>query len=148
MPEIREIIFYGKSGDGIHTIADQLVQRLIRRGLYVISYPPEYDPERRETLAKIHVRVSKEPIHIRGPVMNPEIAVLFDVRLLRSNQEVLSARKLIVNAPPSRELVMKYAGDVNGDIINIDLNELRKAGIDYSTHVIDLIINTLFNDNT
>ncbi|WP_243674611.1 hypothetical protein [Vulcanisaeta distributa] len=80
--------------------------------------------------------------------MNPEIAVLFDVRLLRSNQEVLSARKLIVNAPPSRELVMKYAGDVNGDIINIDLNELRKAGIDYSTHVIDLIINTLFNDNT
>ncbi|WP_243666059.1 2-oxoacid:acceptor oxidoreductase family protein [Vulcanisaeta sp. JCM 16159] len=64
MPEIREIIFYGKSGDGIHTIADQLVQRLIKRGLYVISYP-EYDPERRETLAKIHVRVSKEPIHIR-----------------------------------------------------------------------------------
>ncbi|WP_367834320.1 hypothetical protein [Vulcanisaeta sp. JCM 16159] len=43
---------------------------------------------------------------------------------------------------------MKYAGSINGDIINIDLNELRKAGIDYSTHVIDLIINTLFNDNT
>lgn len=103
MSEVREIIFYGKSGDGVHALADQLVQRLIRQGFYVISYP-EYDPERRETLAKIHVRVSKEPIHVRGPVMNPEIAVFFDVRLLRDNQEALGARKIIVNSPPSRNL--------------------------------------------
>ncbi len=147
MPEVREIIFYGKSGDGVHAVADQLVQRLIRQGFYVISYP-EYDPERRETLAKIHVRVSKEPIHVRGPVMNPEIAVFLDVRLLRDNQEALSARKIIVNAPPSRELVTKYAGNVNGEVISINLNELRRAGTDYTAQVVNLIIDTLFNSYT
>ncbi|WP_243679325.1 2-oxoacid:acceptor oxidoreductase family protein [Vulcanisaeta distributa] len=128
-------------------MADQLVQRLIRQGFYVISYP-EYDPERRETLAKIHVRVSKEPIHVRGPVMNPEIAVFLDVRLLRDNQEALSARKIIVNAPPSRELVTKYAGNVNGEVISINLNELRRAGTDYTAQVVNLIIDTLFNSYT
>ncbi len=147
MPEVREIIFYGKSGDGgVHTVADQLVQRLIKQGFYVISYP-EYDPERRETLAKIHVRVSKEPIHVRGPVMNPEIAVFLDVRLLRDNQEALGARKIIVNSP-SKELVTKYAGNVNGEVISINLSELRRAGVDYTTQVINLIIDTLLNGYT
>ena len=145
MPEVHEIIFYGKSGDGIHTVADQLAQSLIKRGFYVISYP-EYDPERRETIAKIHVRVSREPIHVRGPVINPEIAVLFDVRLLKDNQEALSAKKLIVNAP-SRELVTKYAGNVSGEVMSININELRRTGIDYATHVADLIVNTLLNGN-
>ena len=145
MPEVHEIIFYGKSGDGIHAVADQLAQSLIKRGFYVVSYP-EYDPERRETTAKIHVRVSKEPVHVRGPVTNPEIAVFFDVRLLRYSQEVLNAKKLIVNAP-SREFVTKYAGNVNGEVMNIDLNELRKAGVDYTIHIANLIIDALLNGN-
>ncbi|GAB6947898.1 hypothetical protein JCM16161A_20280 [Vulcanisaeta sp. JCM 16161] len=143
MAEVREIIFYGKSGDGVHALVDQVAQRLIKRGFYVIAYP-EYDPERRETLAKVHVRVSKEPIHVRGPVMNPEIAVLLDVRLLRDNQEALGARKIIVNAP-SREIVTKYAGNVNGEVINVNLSELRRTGTDYSMGIVDLIINTLLN---
>ena len=145
MPEVHEIIFYGKSGDGVHAVADQLAQSLIKRGFYVISYP-EYDPERRETIAKVHVRVSKEPIHVRGPVTNPEIAVFFDVRLLKDGRETLSAKKLIVNAP-SRELVTKYVGDVNGEVMSINLNELRRAGVDYAMHVANLIINALLNGN-
>ena len=145
MPEVHEIIFYGKSGDGIHVVADQLAQSLIRRGFYVISYP-EYDPERRETVAKVHVRVSKEPIHVRGPVTNPEIAVFFDVRLLKDGQEALGARKLIVNAP-SRELVMKYVGNVNGEVMSVNINELRRSGTDYVTHIANLIIDTLLNGN-
>ncbi|GAB6945613.1 2-oxoacid:acceptor oxidoreductase family protein [Vulcanisaeta sp. JCM 14467] len=145
MPEVHEIIFYGKSGDGIHVVADQLVQSLIKRGFYVISYP-EYDPERRETIAKVHVRVSKEPIHVRGPVTSPEIAVFFDVRLIKDGREALSAKKLIVNAP-SRELVTKYVGDVNGEVMSINLNELRRAGADYAMHVVNLIINALLNGN-
>lgn len=144
MPEIHEIIFYGRSGDGIHAIVDKLAQTLIKQGFYVISYP-EYDPERRETLAKVHVRISKEPVYVRGPVINPEIAVLFDVRLLQNNQEVLNAKKLIINAP-SRELVMKYTGNINGDVMNIDINGLRRAGVDYSSHMINLILNALLNE--
>ena len=144
MPEIHEIIFYGRSGDGIHAVVDRLVQTLIKQGFYVISYP-EYDPERRETLAKVHVRVSKEPIYIRGPVINPEVAVLFDARLLQSNQEVFNARKLIINAP-SKEFIIKYAGNINGDVVSIDFNGLRRAGIDYSSHVINLILNALLNE--
>ncbi len=141
MPEVREIIFYGKSGDGIHIVADQLAQELIKRGFYVISYP-EYDPERRETIAKVHVRFSKGPIHVRGPVTNPEVAVFFDVRLLKSGREALGARKLIVNAP-SRDLVMKYVDNVNGEVMNIDMSGLRGAGVDYAVRVANLIINAL-----
>ncbi len=80
--------------------------------------------------------------------MNPEIAVFFDVRLLRDNQEALGARKIIVNSPPSRELVTKYVGNVNGEVISINLNELRRTGADYTTQVVNLIIDTLLNGYT
>ena len=106
MPEVHEVIFYGKSGDGIHLMVDRLVQDLIRRGFYVMAYP-EYDPERRETVAKVHVRVSKEPIYERGPVTRPEVAVFMDFRLLKHAKETLGAGKIIVNAP-SKDLLSNY----------------------------------------
>ncbi|BDR92359.1 2-oxoacid:acceptor oxidoreductase family protein [Vulcanisaeta souniana] len=144
MPEVHEIIFYGRSGDGIHMIADQLVQTLIKRGFYVISYP-EYDPERRETLAKVHIRVSKEPINAREPVSKPEIAVFFDVRLLQNNRETIGVGKLIVNAP-SKELVSKYLGNTDAHVISIDIHGLRRAGSNYPQYVVDSVLKALFSE--
>ncbi len=144
MPEIHEIIFYGRSGDGIHMVADQLVQALIKRGFYVISYP-EYDPERRETLAKVHIKVSNEPINARGPVTKPEIAVFFDIRLLQNNQETLNAKKLIVNTA-NREFVSKYLGNTDAYIISIDVHELRRTGNNYSQYVVDSVLKALFSE--
>jgi pyruvate ferredoxin oxidoreductase gamma subunit len=76
MSRVREIIFYGKSGDNLQNVTDKLVQSLIKRGLYVTAYS-DYDPERRESVAKVHVRIADGPIDVRGPVIAPEIAVLW-----------------------------------------------------------------------
>jgi len=143
MPEVREIIFYGKSGDGIHLLVDRLVQDLIKRGFYVIAYP-EYDPERRETIARIHVRISRDPIYERGPVTKPEVAVLMDARLLRYAEEALGAGKIIVNTP-SKDLLSNYLGDsdIKPELYVIDLHGLRGKGIDYTPHITELVTKAL-----
>jgi pyruvate ferredoxin oxidoreductase gamma subunit len=142
MPEVREIIFYGKSGDGIHLLVDRLVQELIKRGFYVIAYP-EYDPERRETIARIHVRISRDPIYERGPVTKPEVAVLMDARLLRYAEEALNAGKLIVNAPSEDLLVNYLNGNARPEIHIINLDGLKRGGIDYALYMADLVMKTL-----
>ena len=141
MEEVREIIFYGRSGDGVNVVADRFVQDLIRRGFYAVAYP-EFDPERRETPAKVHVRVSKGPFDVRGPVTKPEIAVVLDIRAVSNSQEILGARKIIVNAP-NRELVTKYLGNTDAEVIHMDLHSLRKTGADYTPHVIESLMKLL-----
>lgn len=42
----------------------------------------------------------------------------------------------------------KYVGNVNGEVISINLNELRRTGADYTTQVVNLIIDTLLNGYT
>jgi len=143
MPEVHEVIFYGKSGDGIHLMVERLVQDLIRRGFYVMAYP-EYDPERRETVARVHVRVSKEPIYERGPVTRPEVAVFMDFRLLKHAKEALGAGKIIVNAP-SKDLLSNYLGDndIKPELYVIDLHGLKRKGIDYTPHITELVTKAL-----
>ncbi|WP_084019869.1 2-oxoacid:acceptor oxidoreductase family protein [Vulcanisaeta thermophila] len=110
MPEISGIIFYGRSGDELLKTVESLAQYLIKQGFYVMVYP-EYDPERRETIAKVHMRILDSKAHGRGPIKEPDVVVVTDHRLLDTHaDEVMSARKYVIINAPSRDIAMKVSG--------------------------------------
>ncbi len=68
-----------------------LAEAALRQGMYVQTFP-EFGPERSGAPVRAYVRLSDEPIEIRAPVENYDMAGVFEKRLLES-QNILPLMK-------------------------------------------------------
>jgi len=82
-----EILFLGRGGQGVVTAGRILAEAALRQGRYVQTFP-EFGPERSGAPVRAYVRVSDEPIEIRAPVEEVDIAAVFEKRLLDSQNVV------------------------------------------------------------
>ncbi len=118
MEQLRriDIAFYGRGGQGAVTAAQVLAESAIESGLFASAFP-EYGAERRGAPVRAYVRIAGSYLGIREPIENPDISVVFDVRLL----DVFNITKItkrdgaiVINATPqdARRLVSDFGGKV------------------------------------
>ncbi len=81
MPEMMEIRWHARGGQGAVTASKVLADASLEAGKHVQSFP-EYGSERMGAPIKAFNRISEEPITIYSSVTNPDIVIVLDETLL------------------------------------------------------------------
>ena len=77
---MKEIIFYGRGGQGMVSAVGLLVSAIGRDGKYAQAFP-YFGFERRGALARAFLRIDRDPILSRGFIKQPDCIVVGDPRL-------------------------------------------------------------------
>jgi pyruvate ferredoxin oxidoreductase gamma subunit len=114
--KVIEIRWHGRGGQGVVTSAGLVAEAAIDEGKYAQAFP-SFGPERRGAPVAAFVRISsKEPIRVRSEILTPDVAVVFDVRLIETADATSGLKEnglLVLNANKSiseleRELDNKW----------------------------------------
>jgi pyruvate ferredoxin oxidoreductase gamma subunit len=77
MPELTEIRWHARAGQGAKTAAQILALALLRTGKGVQAFP-EYGPERRGAPLRAFTRVSDRPIRRHDTITEPDLVVVLE----------------------------------------------------------------------
>lgn len=129
-----EIRWHGRGGQGAKTVSQVLAQINLREGKFVQAFP-EFGPERSGAPIRAYNRISDEEILVHSAVYTPDVVVVVDESLLRSENPTEGLRPdgiLIVNTPCSPEEIRKQTG-FRGRIIAVDADRIaREAGTGFA----------------
>ncbi len=81
MPEMIEIRWHGRGGQGTVTAAKVLADACLSGGRYVQAFP-EYGPERAGAPLRAYNRVSDKELRLYCPVVNPKIVSIVDATIM------------------------------------------------------------------
>ncbi len=113
--------FHGRGGQGIKTASRIFSTAAFLEGFYAQDFPM-YGPERRGAPVAAYVRVSHEPIVIRGYINKPDVVVVGDETLLydpvADPLRGFGGGVLFVNTPLNPNL------SVDGEVVTLDLTGL------------------------
>ena len=146
MPDLTEIRWHARAGQGAKTASHVLALALLRSGKSVQSFP-EYGPERRGAPLRAYTRYSSRPVRRHDSIEHPDLVVVLDETLLAepsvsegtskqtpvlvsrskdrmANVEMLGSVAAALGEPPL-ELLQDAAADVLGGKIATD--DLRAA---------------------
>ena len=82
MPELTEIRWHARAGQGAKTASQLLALALLRSGRSVQAFP-EYGPERRGAPLRAYTRVSDRPIRRHDAIEHPDVVVVLEPSLVR-----------------------------------------------------------------
>jgi pyruvate ferredoxin oxidoreductase gamma subunit len=82
MPELTEIRWHARAGQGAKTASQMLALALLKSGRSVQAFP-EYGPERRGAPLRAYTRVSDRPIRRHDAVEHPDVVVVLEPSLVR-----------------------------------------------------------------
>ncbi len=104
-----EIRWHARAGQGAVTAAKIVAQTAMREGKYAQAFP-EYGPERSGAPLKAYNRISEEPIRTHAQVRIPDIVIVSDPTLLRS-EDIFAGVKadtvFLINSPrPAYKLAL------------------------------------------
>src|ERR1700693_1211368 len=107
-----EVRWHARAGQGVVTAAKTLAETALREVKYGQAFP-EYGPERSGAPIKAYNRISDLPIRIYSQVLEPDVVIVSDPTLLRSEQILAGAKDntiVIVNSPDPPETVASRIG--------------------------------------
>ena len=81
MPQLTEIRWHGRGGQGAKTAAQFLAEAAMDAGSFIQAFP-EYGPERAGAPMRAFTRISDKPITLHCGVEAPEVVVVIDPTLL------------------------------------------------------------------
>ena len=81
MPDMIEIRWHGRGGQGTVTAAKVLADACLSGGRYVQAFP-EYGPERAGAPLRAYNRVSDKELRLYCPVINPKIVSIVDATII------------------------------------------------------------------
>ncbi len=81
MPELTEIRWHARAGQGAKTASQLLALALLRSGKSVQAFP-EYGPERRGAPLRAYTRVSDRPIRRHDAIEHPDVVVVLEPSLV------------------------------------------------------------------
>ncbi|MDO8687827.1 MAG: 2-oxoacid:acceptor oxidoreductase family protein [Dehalococcoidales bacterium] len=81
-PNLVEIRWHGRGGQGAVTSAELLARAAIDEGKYAQAFP-SFGPERRGAPVLAFDRIDNKPIRIRAEITEPDVVVVLDATLLR-----------------------------------------------------------------
>ncbi|HEV8463125.1 MAG TPA: 2-oxoacid:acceptor oxidoreductase family protein [Gaiellaceae bacterium] len=87
MPELTEIRWHARAGQGAKTAAQVLALALLRSGKGVQAFP-EYGPERRGAPLRAFTRFADEPIRRHDTVTDPDVVVVLEPSLVHESSVV------------------------------------------------------------
>ncbi|MEM0444919.1 MAG: 2-oxoacid:acceptor oxidoreductase family protein [Nitrososphaerota archaeon] len=76
-----ELLMLGRGGQGVVTAGRIFAEAALKSGLFSQSFP-EFGPERSGAPVRSYVRISDEPVMLRAPIENFDVAVVFERKLL------------------------------------------------------------------
>jgi len=82
MPELTEIRWHARAGQGAKTASQLLALALLRSGRSVQAFP-EYGPERRGAPLRAYTRVSDGPIRRHDSIEHPDLVVVLEPSLVK-----------------------------------------------------------------
>ena len=83
MPNLQEIRWHGRGGQGAWTASELLARAAIYEGKYVQSFP-EFGPERMGAPLAAYTRISDRPISLHCAIYAPNVVVVLDPTLLNA----------------------------------------------------------------
>ena len=112
MPQLTEVRWHGRGGQGAKTAGYVLAEAAAADGWQIQAFP-EYGAERRGAPIRSYVRISDAPIRLRCPVRNPGIVIVLDDTLLVSEKVTDGAAEdalILVNSTDPVEEIRQRIG--------------------------------------
>ena len=81
MPELTEIRWHARAGQGAKTASQLVALALLRSGRSVQAFP-EYGPERRGAPLRAYTRVADRPIRRHDAIEDPDVVVVLEPSLV------------------------------------------------------------------
>ncbi|HEU5065333.1 MAG TPA: 2-oxoacid:acceptor oxidoreductase family protein [Gaiellaceae bacterium] len=110
MPELTEIRWHARAGQGAKTASQLLALALLRVGRSVQAFP-EYGPERRGAPLRAYTRISNRAIRRHDAIEHPDLVVVLEPSLVSEaniDEGLAEAGLVLVNAEePPAELAGK-----------------------------------------
>jgi len=79
---LKEIIFYGRGGQGGVTAANLLASAALKSGNKGVQAFPFFGAERRGAPVKAFARISDEEIYLRSQIREPDVVVVLDTGMM------------------------------------------------------------------
>jgi pyruvate ferredoxin oxidoreductase gamma subunit len=131
MAKLTEVRWHGRGGQGAKTASYILAIASAEQGWDVQAFP-EYGAERRGAPMKSYVRISDAPIRLRCGVQKPQIVIVLDESLVKSENvtDGLSDDAIvIVNTSDSPEDVRARLANKNVKVCTVNASEISLATI-------------------
>jgi len=108
---VLESRWHGRGGMGTVTSTELLARAAINQGKYSQSFP-SFGPERRGAPVQAFLRISDQPIRIRTNVYEPDVVVIVDPLLMKTQNLTAGLKpdgKILINTSKSfEEMKEKY----------------------------------------
>ena len=78
-----EIRIHGRGGQGAKTASQFIAEAALEKGKFIQSFP-QYGPERTGAPMMAFARISDTEIHTYAPVTNPDVVMVIDPTLIKS----------------------------------------------------------------
>lgn len=155
-----EIRWHGRAGQGVVTAGELLGEAAMAGGRYFQAFP-EYGAERMGAPVKSYTRISKEPIEIHSPILEPDMIIVVNSNLIGAvdlTEGLKPDGTIIINTNESPEMIRRRLHFEGGHVWCVDaskiaMEELRRdipstmmiAVVAKATDLIDLetIIHTV-----
>ncbi len=122
---IVEVRFHGRGGQGVVTASRLLAEAALLEGKKVQSFPA-FGAEREGAPIKAFTRISEAPIYIRSQIYTPNIVVVLDPTVIRSERVTEGLKDdgwLIVNTIKDPE-VLKEELDAKAKIATVNATSI------------------------
>ncbi len=126
MPQLTEVRWHGRGGQGAKTAGYVLAEAAAAEGWQIQAFP-EYGAERRGAPIRSYVRISDRPIRLRCPVREPQIVVVLDDTLLASEDVAAGMPDdgvIIVNSVKSPEEVRRQISNQKVRLYTVDATRI------------------------
>jgi len=127
-----ESVWLGRGGQGIVTATYIIANAAVIDGLYAIA-SPEFGAERRGAPVKAFLTVGKNPIEDQEPVKTPDVAVIFDDKLIDQMRFAIDAVKpggyIIVNTAKRPEEAKKLVGRDDVYLVVLDAIDIARRHV-------------------
>jgi 2-oxoacid:acceptor oxidoreductase gamma subunit (pyruvate/2-ketoisovalerate family) len=123
---LREIRWHGRGGQGVVTAARLLAAAALLEGKHVQAFP-EFGPERMGAPVRAFTRISDTPIHNHSQVYEPDIVVVLDSTLLKSEDVTKGLKgggKLIINTRAGPAQFKKHIDSKAINIFTVDATQI------------------------
>ncbi len=124
--DLFQIIFFARAGQGAKSIAEVLAQSAVAEGKSVQAFS-FYGPQRSGAPTKTYIKISDRPIRNHEPIIDPDVAVVLDDTLLKSENvtdNLGRGESLIVNTKKTVQEVNDILGEFRGNVKNIDADRI------------------------
>ena len=126
MPELTEIRWHGRAGQGVVTASDMLAETALEEGKYFQSLP-EFGAERQGAPIRAYTRISDAPLRLHCQITDPDVVVVLDASLVGVINITEGLKKdglLIINTSMTPAEIRAKLNLANSKVYTIDATRI------------------------